>query len=120
MIGACAVFIAGCQTDAVALSPPMHTRVVDGMTKLPIDGVRVTLVSRDSPQIVTAYSDRDGFIHLPPLLGDDKPILRYLTDTPLSAAHVIFERPGYATYTVDSVNGYGFFKGYYDIHLYPD
>ncbi|HLY04450.1 MAG TPA: hypothetical protein VKR31_01770 [Rhizomicrobium sp.] len=117
--GFCALFIAGCESEPVALAPPLHTRVVDGVTKLPIDGVRVTLVSRDTPQIVTAYSDRDGIVALPPLLGDDKPILRHLTDTPALAVHAVFQHPGYETYSVDSVNGYGFFKGYYDVHLYP-
>lgn len=118
LAGACALFIAGCETEPIALSPPMHTRVLDGESRLPLDGVRVTLVSRDSPLTVTAYSDHAGFVDMPPLLGDDKPIIRHLTDTPHSAVHAIFERPGYEAYSVDSVNGYGFFRGYNDVHLY--
>ena len=116
---ACALLIAGCQPYLVALSPPMTTRVVDGTTKLPIEHVRVTLVSRDTGQTITGYSDRDGVVHMPSLLGEDHVILRHLTDTPRSAVHAVFDHPGYETYSIDSVNGYGFFKGYNDIHLYP-
>ena len=118
LAAACALFLAGCQTEPIALSPPMHTRILDGETRLPLDGVRVTLVSRDTPQTVTGYSDRNGFVDMPPLLGDDKPILRHMTDTPRRAVHATFQCPGYERYTIDSVNGYGFFKGYNDIHLY--
>ena len=116
----CALFLAGCQADLVALSPPMRTRVLDGTTKLPIDHVRVTLVSRDTTDRVTAYSDRNGFIHMPSLVGEDHVILRHLTDTPRSAVRAVFDHPGYVTYSVDSVNGYGFFRGFNDVHLYPD
>lgn len=119
LAGACVLLAAGCQTETVVLSPPMHARVLDGATRLPLDGVRVTLVSRDSPEAVTAFSDRHGFVDMPPLTGPDNTILRHMTDTPRSAVHAIFQRPGYETYTIDSVNGYGFFKGYDDIHLYP-
>ena len=116
---ACALLAAGCQTQTVLLSPPMHTRIVDGTTKLPLDAVRVTLVSRDTPQVATAWSDRAGYVDLPSLAGQDDSVLRQMTDTPHTAVHAVFQRPGYVTYTIDSVNGYGFFKGYYDVHLYP-
>lgn len=118
LAGACALFIAGCETEPVALSPPMHTRVLDGTTKLPLADVRVTLVSRDTPLTVTAYSDQSGFVDMPPLIGQAHPITRHITDTPRFAVHAVFERPGYETYSIDSVNGYGFFKGYGDVHLY--
>lgn len=122
LAAACAVFVSGCQSETVAveLSPPMHARVVDGVTKLPIDGVRVTLISRDAPQLATAYSDQAGFVDMPSLMAPDNSIARRLTDTPWSAVHAIFERPGYETYMIDSVNGYGFFKGHNDVHLYPE
>src|SRR5438270_11992290 len=44
-----AALLIGCQTEAVVLSPAMHTRVVDGLAGKPLDHVRVTLLSRDAP-----------------------------------------------------------------------
>lgn len=116
--GACALTLSACETETVALSPPMHTRIIDGVTKLPLDGVRVTLVARDGPESVSAYSDGKGVVHMPPLLGQDNFIVRHMSDTPRLAVHAIFERPGYETYWIDSVNGYGFFKGYDEVRLY--
>jgi hypothetical protein len=119
MVAICAATAAGCQTQAIVLSPTMHARVVDATTGKPIDGVRVTLRSPDTPVMATAYSDRAGFVVMPGLLGPDDPVRRVLNDTPQSAVHAIFEHPGYQTYTIDSMNGYGFFKDYTDVHLYP-
>ena len=118
LVGAGAFAVSGCATETVALSPPMHTRIIDGVTKQPLDGVRVTLVARDGPESVSAYSDGTGVVHVSPLLGQDNFIIRHMTDTPRLAVHAIFERPGYETYWIDSVNGYGFFKGYDEVRLY--
>ena len=67
-----------------------------------------------------AYSDRNGFVDMPGLSGQDNVVLRVMTDTPRAAVHAVFERPGYQPYMIDSVNGYGFFKRHRDVHLYPD
>jgi hypothetical protein len=115
----CAALVAGCQTQTIVLSPPMHARVVDGETKRPLDDVRVTLISRDGPETAIAYSDHAGFVDLPGLLAHDNSVLGVITVRQRVAVHAIFEHPGYEPYTIDSVNGYGFFKGYTDVHLYP-
>ena len=120
LAGVCALFVTGCQTQTVVLSPPMHARVIDGETRKPLNDVRVTLISRDGPETATAYSDRAGIVEMPGLLGQNNSVLGVVTAKPRAAVHAVFERPGYATYTIDSVNGYGFFKGYTDVHLYPD
>ena len=115
----CALFVGGCQTDLIALSPPMHARVLDGVTKKPLGGVQVRLVSSDTPQEVVGTSDPSGFVDMPGLMGEDNFVVRHMTDTPHTAVHAVFRRPGYETYTIDSINGYGFFRGYEDVHLYP-
>jgi len=115
----CAALVAGCQTQTVVLAPPMHARVVDGETRRPLGDVRVTLISRDGPETAIAWSDRLGFVDMPGLLGHDNSVLGVITARQRAAVHAIFERPGYEPYTIDSVNGYGFFKGYTDVHLYP-
>jgi hypothetical protein len=119
LAGVCALSAAGCQTQTFVLSPPMHARVLDGETKRPLGDVRVTLISRDGPETAIAYSDRTGFVDMPGLLGKDNSVLGVITARQRLAVHAVFERPGYEPYTIDSVNGYGFFKGYTDVHLYP-
>jgi len=119
LVGICALLLAGCQTESVALSPPMHARVVDGVTKNPLYNVRVTLISRDGPETATAFSDNSGFVNMPALLAQSDTMLG-VVDRPRAAVHAIFQYPGYVKYTIDSVNGYGYFRGYYDVHLYPD
>lgn len=118
--GLCVLLVAGCETQPVVLSPPMHARVVDGTTRTPLDDVRVTLVSLDGPEVTTAYSDEAGFVDMPGLLGHNNIVVGVVTAKPRLAVHAIFERPGYERYTIDSVNGYGFFKGYTDVHLYRE
>jgi hypothetical protein len=98
----------------------MHARVVDGVTGRPLDAVQVTLLSKDAPDSITGYSDRTGAVALPPLLAPDQPVLRAWTDTPHLAVRAVFQRPGYDTYTIDSVNGYGFFRGYSPVRLFPE
>ena len=115
----CAALVGGCQTEIFALSPAMHARIVDGMTGKPLARVRVTLVSRDAAPAM-AYSNRLGFVDMPGLVGQDNAMFRITADTPRAVVHAVFERPGYQSYTIDSVNGYGFFKGYRDVHLYPE
>jgi len=115
----CAALVGGCQTETFALSPAMHARIVDGMTGKPLDRVRVMLVSRDAAPAM-AYSNRLGFVDMPGLVGQDDTVFRFTAATPRAAVHAVFERPGYQPYTIDSVNGYGFFKGYRDVHLYPE
>lgn len=120
LTGFCVLLVAGCETQTVVLSPPMHARVVDGVTRRPLDDVRVTLVSLDGPEVATAYSDQGGFVAMPGLLGHNDIVVGVVTAKPRLAVHAIFERPGYERYTIDSVNGYGFFKGYTDVHLYRE
>ncbi len=115
-----AAFLLGCQTEPIVLSPSMHARIVDGETGKPLDHVRVTLLSRDAPMSATAYSNGNGFVDMPGLLGQGNLALRFFTDAPHAPVHAIFERPGYEPYMIDAVNGYGFFQGYRDIHLYRD
>ena len=115
-----AAFLLGCQTEGVVLSPAMHARVVDGLTGKPLDHVRVTLLSRDAPMMATAYSNLNGFVDMPGLPGQDNVVLRFMTDAPRAPVHAIFERSGYQPFTIDPVNGYGFFKGYRDVHLYRE
>jgi hypothetical protein len=119
LVGLGALFVACCQTQTVVLSPPMHTRIVDGTTGKPIDRVRVMLVSHDAAPAM-AYSNRLGFVDMPGLVGQHSTAFRLTADTPRAAVHAVFERPGYQPYTIDSVNGYGFFKGYRDVHLFPE
>ena len=120
LTGLCAFLVAGCETQTIVLSPPMQARVVDGITRRPLDDVRVTLISLDGPEVATAYSDQGGFVVMPGLLGHKDTMVGVVTAKPRLAVHAIFERPGYERYTIDSVNGYGFFKGYTDVHLYRD
>lgn len=115
----CAALVGGCQTEIFALSPAMHARIVDGMTGKPLARVRVTLVSRDAAPAM-AYSNRFGFVDIPGLMGQENAVFRITADNPRAVVHAVFERPGYQSYTIDSVNGYGFFKGYRDVHLYPE
>jgi hypothetical protein len=115
----CPALVSSCQTETVVLSPAMHARVVDGTTGKPLAHVRVTLLSRDAAATATAYSDAFGFVDMPVLVGQHSVVFRFTTDTPRAAVHVVFQRPGYQPYTIDSVNGYGFFKGYTNVHLYP-
>ena len=114
------LLVAGCETQPVVLSPPMHARVVDGVTRRPLDDVRVTLISLDGPEVATGYSDGAGFVEMPGLLGHKEAVVGVVTAKPRLAVHAIFDRPGYERYTIDSVTGYGFFKGYTDVHLYPE
>jgi len=116
----CVTLLSGCQTQPVVLSPPMHARVVDGLTGKPLDHVRVTLLSLDAPMSATAYSNGSGFVDMPGLIGQENFASRYFTNTPRAPVHAIFELGGYQPYTIDSWNGYGFFKGYRDVHLYRD
>ena|ERR1700731_2370908 len=116
----CAVLVSGCQTETVVLSPSMHARVVDGTTGKPLAHVRVTLLSRDAAATATAYSDTFGFVDMPGLAGEHNSVFMVTTDAPRAAVHAIFERRGYQPYTIDTVNGYGFFKGYTDVHLYHE
>lgn len=118
--GLCALLATACQTQTVVLSPPMHARVVDGLTRRPLAAVRVTLLSRDGPETAMAYTDTAGYVDMPGLLGQNNSVLGITTARPRAAVHAIFDRPGYEPYTIDSVNGYGFFKGYTDVHLYPE
>ena|SRR5579862_7089534 len=120
LAGACSALLVGCQTRAVVLSPPMHARVVDGRTGKPLDQVRVTLTSLKTPQTATGYTDRTGFVDLPGLLGQDNGFPWDMTETPPSAVHAVFQRRGYESYTIDSLNGYHFFKGTTDVRLFPD
>ena len=115
----CAALLGGCQTEAVVLSPTMHARVVDGTTRKPLAHVQVTLLSRDAAATATAYSNAFGFIDMPGLVGRDS-VVWFMSDTPRASVHALFQRPGYQPYTIDSVNGYGFFKGYTDVRLYPE
>jgi hypothetical protein len=57
---------------------------------------------------------------MPGLGGQDNLVSRYLTDTPRAPVHAIFEYPGYAPYVIDAVNGYGFFRGYRNVRLFPE
>jgi hypothetical protein len=98
----------------------MHTRIVDGLTGKPLDHVRVTLLSRDAPVSLTEYSDSHGIVDMPGLAGQDNLAFRFLTDTPRAPVHALFESPGYAPYVLDGVNGYGFFRGYRNVRLFPD
>jgi hypothetical protein len=116
----CAALVGGCQTETVVLSPALHARVVDGTTGKPLARVQVTLLSRDATATVTAYSDAFGLVDMRGLVGQDSVVARFTTDTPRAAVHALFQRPGYQPYTIDSVNGYGFFKRYTDVHLYPE
>lgn len=116
----CAALIGGCQTETVVLSPTMHARVVDGITKKPLARVQVTLLSSDANVSATAYSDAFGFVDMPGLVKQDSIVVSFRTDAPPAAVHALFQRPGYQPYTINSVNGYGFFKGYTDVHLYPE
>jgi hypothetical protein len=116
----CAALLTGCQTEMVVLSPSMHARVIDGTTRKPLAHVRVTLLSRDAAATATAYSDAFGFVDMPGLVGEHNGMFRLTADAPRAAVHAIFERSGYQPYTIDSVNGYGFFKGYTDVHLYRE
>ena len=120
LAGLCTALLAGCQTQMVVLSPPMHTRVVDGDTKKPIEGVRVTLVSLDGPETVTAYSDRAGYVDMPGLAAQPRTLFEMWANTPRAAVRAVFERPGYEPYAINSVNGYGFFRGHTDVHLYRE
>lgn len=120
LTGLCVLLTAGCETQTVVLSPPMHARVVDGATRRPLDDVRVTLISLDGPEVATAYSDQTGFVDMPGLLGHNDTVAGVVTAKPRLAVHAIFDLPGYGRYTIDSVNGYGFFKGYTDVHLYRE
>ena len=115
----CTALVGGCQTETFVLSPAMHARIVDGMTGRPLDRVRVMLVSPDAATEI-AYSDRFGFVDMPGLVGQDSTVFRITANSPRAAVHAVFERPGYEPYTIDAVNGYGFFKGYRDVHLYPE
>ena len=112
----CAAFAAGCETETVVLSPAMHARVIDGTTGKPLDRVRVTLVSPDAAASETTYSDAFGFVDMPALTGLQGGV--FTASSPRSAVHALFHRPGYQSYTIDSVNGFGFFKGYTDVHMY--
>jgi hypothetical protein len=115
-----AAFLLGCQTQPIILSPPLHTRIVDGVTGKPLARVRVTLLSRDAPASTTAYSDWRGIVDMPGLAGRENIAFRFLNDAPPASVHALFERPGYAPYMIDAVNGYGFFKGYHDVRLFRD
>lgn len=114
----CALALTGCQTDTVPLSPPMHTRIVDGVTGKSLGQVRVVLLSRDPPASEMSYSDARGVVDLPALTGPKN--MTFFTEAPPNPVHAVFDRPGYERYTIDSVTGYGFFKGYRVVRLYPD
>jgi hypothetical protein len=113
----CAAVLMGCEAETVELSPSLHTRIVDGLTGKPLDHVRVMLLSRDAPVSETAYSDLNGIVDMPGLKG--QLAFQLFADTSPSTVHAVFDRPGYQRYTLDSVNGYGFFRGYRDVRLYP-
>ena len=120
LAGLCVVLVAGCETQVVVLSPPLHARVVDGETRKPLDGVRVTLISEDGPETAMAYSDPAGHVDMPGMLAQPRTLFQVMTDRPHPAVRALFERPGYEPYMIDSVTGYGFFRGYTPVHLYPE
>jgi hypothetical protein len=99
----CVLFVSSCGTEAVVLSPSMHARVIDGVTGKPLDHVRVTLLSRDAPVSEMSYSDLNGIVDMPGLAGQESVSFGFFAAT-----------------MIDSVNGYGFFKGYTNVRLYPD
>jgi len=98
----------------------MQARVVDGVTGKPLNDVQVTLVSREVTNSLMAYSDRSGLVVLPGLMAPDHPVQRVLSETLPTAVQAVFRRPGYRTYTIDSINGYGFFRGDIAVRLFPE